>query len=361
MTACAVLLLLAAGCGASQPDPLPPDQAPPVVVTEPATPEPSTPVPAGPSSEDPVSEDPASETTHAAETTETARVADPLAQWALEATGLPEAWRTSTGAGVTIAVVDTGVDPAQPDLAGKLVPGYDFVAGSDSMSDPNGHGTHVAGIAAATRGNGIGIAGAAPDAMIMPVRVLAEDGTGADDTIAAGIDWATTHGADVINLSLGESGLLGRLQKGGPINAAMRRADAAGVVVVAAAGNEGARKRVYRIGVPVIVVVATDQAGDPASFTNTGDLRAIAGPGVDIVSTAPTAPSSVWPDGTDGYASLSGTSMASPLVAGVAALLLAEGYDAGQVGDRLAETAANPTGDPALGAGILDAAAAVGG
>ncbi|MCV7269950.1 S8 family serine peptidase [Mycolicibacterium doricum] len=286
---------------------------------------------------------------------------DPLRvnQWALDAARLPGAWEHSTGSGQVIAIVDTGVDPAHPDLAGKLVGGYDVLTNSTEAADPHGHGTHVAGIAAAAANNGIGIIGAAPDAKIMPVRALDANGAGSDDTIAAGIDWATEHGANVINLSLGESGLAGRLSKGGPINAAIRRAGAAGVVVVGAAGNDSDRKRVYRIGVPVMVVVASDQNGQPTGFTNTGDLRSIAAPGQDILSTAPIGPTTGWPQGTDGYATLSGTSMASPLVAGVAALLLAQGRSAEQVMTILADTATNPSADRRLGAGIIDAAAAV--
>lgn len=286
---------------------------------------------------------------------------DPLRvnQWALDAARLPAAWEHSTGSGQVIAVVDTGVDPTHPDLAGKLVGGYDLLTGSTGATDPHGHGTHVAGIAAAAANNGIGIIGAAPEAKVMPVRVLDANGAGSDDTIAAGIDWATEHGANVINLSLGESGLAGRLSKGGPINAAIRRAGAAGIVVVAAAGNDSDRRRVYRIGVPVMVVVASDQNGQPTGFTNTGDLRSIAAPGQDILSTAPIGPTTGWPQGTDGYGTLSGTSMASPLVAGVAALLLAQGRSAEQVITVLADTATNPSADRRLGAGIVDAAAAV--
>src|SRR4051794_3470703 len=126
----------------------------------------------------------------------------------------PEAWATSTGAGAVIAVVDTGVDLSHEDLQGKLVSGATFIGcnpscGNGDWKGPNGvgepddaHGTHVAGIAAAATNNGIGIAGVAPDAMVMPVKVL-ENGSGTFEDIAAGIRWATDHGADVINMSLG--------------------------------------------------------------------------------------------------------------------------------------------------------------
>jgi subtilisin family serine protease len=218
----------------------------------------------------------------------------------------------------------------------------------------------VAGIAAATTGNGIGVAGTAPGAKIMPVRVLGDDGSGSDEAIAEGIDWAIDNGADVINLSLGETGVIARLSKGGPLNAAIRRAAAEDVVVVAASGNEGAAKRAYRIGVPVLVVNAVDQSGEVASFSNVGDQRAVSAPGVQILSTAPLTPSNIWPDGTDGYEELDGTSMAAPLVSGVAAILVGRGYDVAEVIERISSTADNPDGDPAKGAGTVDPVEAAG-
>ncbi len=282
---------------------------------------------------------------------------DPLmsSQWAVNTLRLPEAWQKgATGEGTVIAVVDTGVDLDHPDLQGKLVPGWDFVDDDDQPDDGNGHGTHVAGITAAATGNGIGVAGTAPGAKIMPVRVLGDDGSGTDEDIAEGIDWAIDNGADVINLSLGETGVVARLSKGGPLNMAIRRASDEGVVVVAASGNEGTAKRAYRIGVPVLVVNATDQNGEVASFSNVGDQRAVSAPGVGILSTAPMTPSSIWPQGTDGYEELDGTSMAAPLVSGIAAILVARGYDVAGVIDRITSTADNPDADPALGAGTVD-------
>lgn len=287
---------------------------------------------------------------------------DPLRaeQWGLDAVRADQAWAVSTGAGVVIAVVDTGVDATNPDLADRLVPGTDLVDGGDGTVDRYGHGTHVAGIAAAATGNGIGVAGGAPGAKIMPVRVLGADGTGDDQVIADGIDWAIEHGADVVNLSLGDSGVLARLSKNGPLNGAIRRADDAGAVVVAAAGNDGAMRQTYRVGVPVIVVNASTPQGTAAEFSNTGDVRAVAAPGAQILSTAPVEPSVLWPEGTDGFGVLDGTSMAAPLVSAVAALLVAQGLTPQQVADRIAQTAAPASGDPDLGAGVVDAAAAVG-
>jgi subtilisin family serine protease len=284
-------------------------------------------------------------------------VPDPLegAQWAVSTLRLPEVWaRGARGDGVVIAVVDTGVDLDHPDLQDHLVPGIDLVDDDATPDDENGHGTHVAGIAAAVTGNGIGVAGTAPGARIMPVRVLDAEGTGNDEDIAAGIDWAVANGARVVNLSLGESGVLARISKGGPLNASIRAAGAAGVAVVAAAGNEGSTRRNYRAGVPVIVVNATDPTGQLASFSNTGDLRSVAAPGEGILSTAPIGPSTIWPDGTDGYEELDGTSMAAPLVSGIAAILVARGLTAQDVLDRIAATADNPSSNPELGAGVVD-------
>lgn len=286
---------------------------------------------------------------------------DPLIdrQWGLGATQIPQAWTATGGQGVTIAIVDSGVDLDHPDLVDRLVPGRDFVDGDDRPDDPNGHGTHVAGIAAASS-NDIGIAGAAPLASIMPVRVLDGDGAGSDDTIAEAVLWAAANGADVINLSLGESGFISRFTRGSSLNRAIRQVAEDGVVVIAAAGNEGTVGQQYRIGVDVLVVNATDSTGSVTAFSNVGDVRSISAPGAAILSTAPVESTAIWPDGTDGYAELDGTSMATPLVSGIAALALSAGVDPFGVIDLLADTAANVSGDPALGAGIVDAGAAVG-
>ncbi len=272
---------------------------------------------------------------------------------------VPEIWATADGAGQVIAIIDTGVDLSHPDLQSALVDGINLVTPGTPPQDDNGHGTHVAGIAAAITGNGVGVSGMAPQARIMPVKVLDRQGSGSSATIAAGIDWATEHGATVINLSLGESGVGSRLTKGGEINPALRRAAAAGVVLVAASGNDSSFKRDYRAGVDVVVVNACDENGKPAAFTNAGDPRAISAPGVSILSTAPTSPSELWPNGSTGYETLSGTSMATPVVAGGAALLLSAGVPASEVGARLSSSAVNPTGDIRLGAGVISLSAAI--
>jgi len=290
------------------------------------------------------------------------RFQDPLRgeQWGLSATRVPEAWEVASGEGVVIAVIDSGVDLDHPDLVANLVPGWDFVDDDDEPDDPNGHGTHVAGIAAAAT-NDIGIAGVAPDASIMPVRVLDEAGVGSDEAIAEAVVWAADNGADIINLSLGESGFISRFTKGGTLNRAIRLVAEQGVVVVAASGNEGRRGQQYRIGVDVLVVNATDPDGTLTSFSNVGDVRAISAPGAGIMSTAPPGPSTIWLDGTDGYAPLDGTSMAAPLVSGVAALAISAGIDPDEVFEVLASTATVPDGATSeIGAGIVDAAGALG-
>ncbi|MFK8022567.1 MAG: S8 family serine peptidase [Ilumatobacter sp.] len=306
---------------------------------------------------DPSNEDPATDLAQV----ESVAGTDPLIgeQWALDATNIPDAWSATGGKGVVIAIIDSGVDLDHPDLVDRLVSGWDFVDGDDQPDDPNGHGTHVAGIAAASS-NDIGIAGAAPLASIMPIRVLDADGAGSDETIAESIRWAADSGADVINLSLGESGFISRFTRGSALNAAIREVSAQGVVVVAAAGNEGSAGQQYRIGVDVLVVNATDRDNTLTAFSNVGDTRAISAPGAVILSTAPTEPTTIWPEGSDGYEPLDGTSMAAPLVSGVAALAIAAGVDHATVAELLTETAANPSGDPRLGAGILDASAALG-
>lgn len=279
-------------------------------------------------------------------------------QWALEATRLREAWSRTTGDGIVVAVVDTGVDLDHPDLAGALVDGVDLVDGDGRPDDPHGHGTHVAGVVAARAGNGVGGAGGAPGARIMPVRALDASGEGSNDTIAEGITWAVDHGASVVNLSLGEAGIASRLSRGGPLNRAITEAAERGAVVVAASGNEGRRDAAYRARVPVIVVGAVDRDGQPAPFSNFGDRHAVAAPGVDVLSTVPTGPTTLFPEGSDGYAALDGTSMATPYVSALASLLLSQGRTPDDVREVVAATAANPEGDARLGAGVIDAMAA---
>jgi type VII secretion-associated serine protease mycosin len=261
------------------------------------------------------------------------------------------AWDVSKGSGVTVAVIDTGVDLNHPDLAGRLVAGRDIANNDATPQDDVGHGTMVAGIIAADRNNHRGVAGVAPLANIMPIKVLGGDGSGDDTDIAAGIDWARTHGADVINLSLGGPSTDVVLQQ------AVADAIAAGIVVVAAAGNDGAETVGYPASYPgVIAVSASTHTGALAAFSSYGARVDLAAPGLDITSTALGS--------SEAYDVESGTSFSSPIVAGIAALVRAHnpGFTAAQTRSRLLDTArdAGPPGvDRAFGHGMVDALAAV--
>jgi LPXTG-site transpeptidase (sortase) family protein len=228
-------------------------------------------------------------------------------QYGLLAIHAPQGWDLSTGsAAVTIAVEDTGVDLGHVDLAGKIVPGFDFVNSDNDPQDDNGHGTHVAGIAAAVSNNGIGVAGVSWGAHIMPVKVLNASGNGSYADVAAGIVWAADNGAQVINLSLG--GSMPSFVLEDAVNFAYGR----DVTLVAAAGNSGSNSVLYPARYPhVIAVAATDSSNNRASFSNFGPEIDVAAPGVAIYSTTL----------DNNYAYLSGTSMAAPFVSGLAAIL----------------------------------------
>ncbi|MGP4081122.1 S8 family peptidase [Pseudalkalibacillus sp. R45] len=255
-------------------------------------------------------------------------------QYAPQKIGAEAAWDvTLSDPSVKIAVVDTGVDYNHPDLDGKVLEGYDFVDDDNDAIDENEHGTHVAGIAAANTDNGEGIAGLAPEASILPVRVLDADGSGSLDDVAQGIRYAADQGAQVINLSLG--GAVGTQTLEDAVNYAWEQ----GSVVIAAAGNSSSPLPSYPAFYEnAIAVAATDQNDTIAYFSNYGTWVDIAAPGVDIYSTIPNG----------GYASYSGTSMASPVVAGVAGLLAAQGKNAEQIRTALEETA-----DDVRGTGTL--------
>ncbi|MBY6037251.1 S8 family peptidase [Fictibacillus nanhaiensis] len=251
-------------------------------------------------------------------------------QYAPQKVSAEQAWDvTQSAASVKIAVIDTGVDYNHPDLAGKVIKGRDFVADDNDPIDENEHGTHVAGIAAANTNNGIGIAGLAPKASILAVRVLDAGGSGSLDDVAQGIRYAADQGAQVINLSLG--GNLGSKTLEDAVNYAWNK----GSVVIAAAGNSGVNLPSYPAYYSnAIAVAATDQNDQRAAFSNWGTWVDIAAPGVAIYSTTP----------NNQYASFSGTSMASPVVAGVAGLLAAQGKNASQIRTALQSTADKVSG-----------------
>jgi thermitase len=224
----------------------------------------------------------------------------------------PQGWDYSTGSSaVTIAILDSGVDLSHPDLAGKIVPGYDFVNNDAIAQDDFGHGTHVAGIAAASGNNSLGIAGVSWGARIMPVKVLNASGNGSFANVAAGIAWAADNGAQVINLSLGGASPSTVLQD------AVNYAYGKGVVLVAAAGNTGSNFVLYPAHYPnVIAVGAVDGANNHAGFSNYGPELSLVAPGASIYSTV-----------IGGYGYKNGTSMAAPYVSGLAAIL--RGYPGG--------------------------------
>jgi subtilisin family serine protease len=268
--------------------------------------------------------------------------------------GAPTAWDVAnTGSATVVAVLDTGVDRDHPDLAPNLATGLDIVNGDADPSDDNGHGTAVAGVVGAATGNGTGVAGVAWNARIMPVKVLGANGTGLDGDIAAGITWATDHGADIINLSLGGFGSSTALDQ------AVDYALAHDVVVVAAAGNESAGVPSFPAAIPgVLAVTATDAQGQFAWFSNHGPWITLAAPGIHITTTALAA------GPTLAVAQVTGTSFSSPIVAGVAALVRERhpGWRWDKVAYELLRTArdAGPAGaDDAYGFGIVDAAAAL--
>lgn len=251
-------------------------------------------------------------------------------QWGLERINAPAVWSVTEGEGVTVAVVDSGVALGHPDLIGAFataphgdVLGIDLVDRDDVPADRHGHGTMIAGIIAARIGAGYGLAGVAPRSSIMPVRVLDEDAAGRSLEVDEAIRWAVDNGADIINLSLelGRDGDGLRDDGGAPVDA-VRHAWAQGVIVVAAAGNEGSEAADFPADAPVLVVGASDRDDRLAPFTDVGHPDVLLAPGVDIIST--------WcrPCGDDATQTLGvsdGTSYAAAHVSGALALLLAAG------------------------------------
>jgi subtilisin family serine protease len=325
-----------------------------------------------------------------------------LGQWGLRQIEVQEAWARTRGGGVVIAVVDSGVDLDHPDLQKNLLPGATFpctparmpcdgrwLPSDDPQAVPD-HGTHVSGIAAAIANNGIGIAGVAPGARILPVNVFQDSGA-VDTDIAAGITWAADHGAHVINLSLGYPvpvfGLID--EPTDPIPAAIAYAIKKGIVVVVAAGNATWPLCESPSDVDgVLCVAASDTAGNPAEYSslpNKDDQLAVRAPGggtLDyqrscgggIVSTVPegfgndvlSGENVCFGDHANSkgtYAEMIGTSMSAPHVAGVVALVRSMGCNAAKTIEIVTRTAHNPRTprgyDPVYGWGIVNAKDAV--
>jgi thermitase len=235
-------------------------------------------------------------------------------QWGPQKIEADWAWNTTVGSNsILVAVVDTGIDYDHPDLAANYVPlGYNWVNGNSDPRDDFGHGTHCAGIIAAVTDNGVGISGLA-QVRIMSEKVLDSSGYGYWDWVAQGIIHAADQGANIISMSLGGYG------DSELVHEAVQYAYDKGVLVVAAAGNDDTNTKLYPAGYPEVVsVAATDEYDSKAWLSNWGDWIELSAPGVDIYSTLPTYP--VTLDAGLNYGYLSGTSMACPHVAGVAAL-----------------------------------------
>ncbi len=268
-------------------------------------------------------------------------------QWGLGKMGAYAAWNTTRGSGATIAIVDTGVDYRHPDLTGRVTLGWDFVDRDSDPMDVQGHGTHVAGTAAATAGNGAGGAGVAPSARILAVRALDADGSGYYSWIAGAIAYAADNGADVINMSLGGN------EDSRTLRIAVGYAAARGVVLTCASGNDGQG----RIGVPAryegcLSVGSSSRRDIVSAFSNRGAGLDVVAPGEGIVSSVMGG----------GYEAWDGTSMATPHVSGVAALLASQGVPARDI-VRIIRQSARDLGasgwDRTSGYGRVDAEAAV--
>jgi subtilisin family serine protease/uncharacterized protein YkwD len=265
-------------------------------------------------------------------------------QTGLQHARFPEAWQTARGSPqAVVAVVDTGVDAGHPDLAGALLRGRDLVNGDDDATDDHGHGTAVAGVIAARGNNATGIAGACWSCSILPVKALAADGTGPTSAVAAGVLWATDHGAQVINLSLGSPASTAILAE------AVAYATSRGVTVVAAAGNDGVDSRFYPAAeAGVLAIAAVDDSDQPYSWSNRGAWVQVAAPGC-LPTTLPGG----------GYGTACGTSIAAPVVSGLAALLRAAhpALPAPEIAELIRRSAV-PIGS-VVQDGRLDAAAAL--
>jgi subtilisin family serine protease len=297
-------------------------------------------------------------------------------QWALDRIGASPAWASATGAGVRIGIVDTGVDLTHEDLAGKVVAHTSCVGSggaqarcAGSAQDDQGHGTHVSGIAAARRDNGLGIAGVAPDAELVVAKALSAAGAGSEGDIVAGIKWVVDNGAKVVNLSLGDPNFIFTSLLGTSMKEGIDYAWAHGAVAVLAAGNTnllGLGSSNYG-DLNALVVGATGPHDEVASYSSPlGNAKwALMAPGGAGGNTPETdVYSTFWSSGkSNQYKALAGTSMAAPHVTGALAVLIGKGYTPEGAVARLLVTANHEVscgGGSDACQGRLDLAKAVG-
>lgn len=268
-------------------------------------------------------------------------------EWHLPKIGAPLAWDSSQGEGITIAILDSGIDSAHPDLAAQIVPGWNFYDNNSDTTDIYGHGTRVAGTAAAIGNNGIGVAGVASQSKIMPLRITDTNGYGYYSMIAQGLSYAADHGARIANVSFQD------MTSSYSVRSAAQYLKDKGGLVMVSGGNTGKLEN-YTVTTSMIPVAATDVNDNRKIFSSYGDYIALAAPGDTIWSTQ---------RGGD-YVKSTGTSFASPVAAGVVALMMAANPELGssEIENLLFSTAVDlgETGrDPFYGYGRVDAAAAV--
>ena len=274
-------------------------------------------------------------------------------QWGLAKIGAPEAWAHSTGQGVRVGIVDTGVDLNHEDLAGRVVESISCVGAAGdpakcngSAQDDQGHGTHVAGIIAANRDNDLGIAGVAPNAELVVAKALSAAGAGTEEDINAGIKWVVDHGAKVVNLSLGDPNFVFTSLLGTGMREGIEYAWSKGAVPVLASGNSnllglGLGSSNYG-SLNALVVGATghdDQVAEYSSPIGSAKWGILAPGGSGDGNKDHDNYSTFWKSGNpNAYEALAGTSMAAPHVAGAVALLLAEGLTPERAIERLLST-----------------------
>jgi subtilisin family serine protease len=271
-----------------------------------------------------------------------------VVDWGIHEIHAEDAWQKTKGKGVKVGILDTGVDYNHPDLKDNIKAYVDFTNSPFGALDQQGHGTHVAGIIAAEM-NHLGIIGVAPEAELYCAKVLGDHGTGGFDSIIKGLEWAIEQGVDIISMSLGCS-----MEPPQELNDAIKKASDAGIILIAATGNENSDVDWPAAYDEVIAVSAMDHNHERARFSNYGIKNEIMAPGVDILST--------YKNG--GYARLSGTSMATPIVSGCVALYLSYLKANNQpkptleeLHKKLLESAddlGDPGRDPVYGDGLID-------